>query len=119
MCIDEIGYDCFDDTVYSSADRKQMYNSLAQYLGMDGVSEDKHKRDAAVSIVKTSMQMEFVDRELNRESRNPDPDFSRIDKLITAKKQLSEVINKIQKIMPFLQAVAGNEESLLLLLRRS
>jgi len=97
MCIDEIGYDCFDDTVYSSADRKQMYNSLAQYLGMDGVSEDKHKRDAAVSIVKTSMQMEFVDRELNRESRNPDPDFSRIDKLITAKKQLSEVINKIAK----------------------
>ena len=97
MCVREVGFDCFDDSVYSSEDRKQMYNSLAQYLAVGDVAEDKHKRDAAITIVKTSMQIEFLDRELNRESRSPDPDFSKIDKLITAKKQLNEVINRVAK----------------------
>ena len=97
MCIREVGYDCFDDPVYSSEDRKQMFNSLAQYLASGDVAEDKHKRDAAINIVKTSMQIDFLDRELNRESRSPDPDFMKIDKLIAAKKQLNEVINRAAK----------------------
>ena len=97
MCIREVGYDCFDDPIYSSDDRKQMFNSLAQYLASGDVAEDKHKRDAAINIVKTSMQADFLDRELNRESRSPDPDFSKIDKLIAAKKQLNDIINRAAK----------------------
>lgn len=56
MVIREVGYDCFDDPVYSSDDRKQMFNSLSQYLISGDLSDDKHKRDAAINIVKTQMQ---------------------------------------------------------------
>ena len=43
------------------------------------------------------MQVDFLDRELNRESRSPEPDFGKIDRLIATKKQLSEIINRTAK----------------------
>lgn len=97
QCIREIGYDPFADDVYTSSDRKQMFSSLAQYLTTGDIAEDKHKRDAAIAIVKATMQQEFLDRELNREYKNPDCDYSRVDKIINAKRQLSDIILKSAK----------------------
>lgn len=97
MCESLIGYDCFDDGIYTPEDRRRMYSSLAQYLAAEDISEDKHKRDVVISIVKTSMQMEFLDKELNLASRSPEPDFAKIDRLIGAKKELNSVINQLAK----------------------
>lgn len=111
MCIKEVGYDCFDDTMYSSADRKMMFNSLAQYLNDGDIAEDKHRRDAAISIVKTGMQVEFLDRELNKESRSLEPDYGRIEKLINAKRNLNTVITTMAKENAISTSGAGKRTS--------
>lgn len=61
-----IGYDCFLDSSYSNDDRKYLFNTLAEYL-TDDVIEDNHKLQSIIIMVKTSFQVETINRMINTE----------------------------------------------------
>lgn len=58
--LQSIGYDCFDDESYSNANRKFLFNTLADYL-TDDVLEDSHKLQCVIAMVKTTLQVENID----------------------------------------------------------
>lgn len=109
MCIKEVGYDCFDDPIYSDQDRKDMFTSLAQYLNNGDIAEDKHRRDAAINIVKTNMQIELLDRELTKETKTLAPNWGKIEKLINAKGKLNTVVSTTAKENGISAASAGKK----------
>lgn len=96
-CLRAVGYDCFEDESYSSNDRKQMFAALARYLQMPDVEDDKHKLDGAIEIVKTNHQINLINREINKETIAPNPDFDKISRLTQMKKTLTAVINQTAK----------------------
>lgn len=97
QCLRMVGYDPFDDDSYTFEDRRQLYNSLACYLIMPEVAEDKHKLDSAIEIVKTNLQITWLDKEMNREMRSGVPDLGKVGKLSDTKTALSRAVNQIAK----------------------
>lgn len=87
-----VGYDCFEDENYTDANRKFLFNTLADYL-TDDVIEDPHKMQSVISLVKTTLQVENVDRLINSEFRQKIPDNSLIKSLTEIKDKLSRTIN--------------------------
>jgi phosphopantetheine adenylyltransferase len=87
-----VGYDCFDDENYTDANRKFLFNTLADYL-TDDVIEDPHKMQSVISLVKTTLQVENVDRLINSEFRQKIPDNTLIKSLTEIKDKLSRTIN--------------------------
>jgi hypothetical protein len=87
-----VGYDCFDDENYTGANRKFLFNTLADYL-TDDVIEDPHKMQSVISLVKTTLQVENVDRLINSEFRQKIPDNNLIKSLTEIKDKLSRTIN--------------------------
>lgn len=87
-----VGYDCFDDENYTSANRKFLFNTLSDYL-TDDVIEDPHKMQSVISLVKTTLQVENVDKLINSEFRQKIPDNSLIKSLTEIKDKLSRTIN--------------------------
>lgn len=87
-----VGYDCFDDENYTVANRKFLFNTLADYL-TDDVIEDPHKMQSVISLVKTTLQVENVDKLINSEFRQKIPDNSLIKSLTEIKDKLSRTIN--------------------------
>lgn len=87
-----VGYDCFEDESYTDSNRKFLFNTLADYL-TDDVVEDPHKLQCVISMVKTTLQVENIDRMINAELRQINPDSILIDKLSGIKDKLSRNIN--------------------------
>lgn len=87
-----VGYDCFNDENYTDANRKFLFNTLADYL-TDDVIEDPHKMQSVISMVKTTLQVENVDRLINSEFRQKIPDNSLIKSLTEIKDKLTRTIN--------------------------
>lgn len=96
-CIKDIGYDCFNDPAYTDSDRRFLFNLLASYLLTGDVADDRNKVQAIIEIVKTSLQMEFVNRQINQESRKSALDQEAISKLVNIKSQLQNLLNKTAK----------------------
>lgn len=93
--IQSLGYDCFDDSNYTDADRKFLFNTLADYI-TDDILEDPHKLQSVVAIVKTILQTESIDRRLNEElKRLPLPDYKIISDLTDIKTKLSTTVSKL------------------------
>lgn len=90
--LQSIGYDCFDDESYSNANRKFLFNTLADYL-TDDVLEDSHKLQCVIAMVKTTLQVENIDRMINSELKKGIIDYTLLDKLTAVKDKLSRNIN--------------------------
>ena len=88
-----IGYDCFEDDNYSDENRKFLFNTLADYL-TDDVVEDPHKLQSVITMVKTTLQVEHVDRLINAEFATKKPDSGLVDSLTKIKKNFLDTVNK-------------------------
>jgi len=87
-----VGYDCFEDESYTDLNRKFLFNTLSDYL-TDDVIEDPHKMQCVISLVKTTLQLENVDKLINSEFRQKIPDNSLIKSLTEIKDKLARTIN--------------------------
>lgn len=87
-----VGYDCFEDENYRDADRKFLFNTLSDYL-TDDVIEDPHKLLSAIALVKTILQLDSVDKLINKELRQKLPDNSLVKSLTEIKDKLARTIN--------------------------
>jgi len=87
-----VGYDCFEDENYTDANRKFLFNTLSDYL-TDDVIEDPHKLLSAISLVKTTLQLDSVDKLITSEFRQKIPDNSLIKSLTEIKDKLARTIN--------------------------
>lgn len=90
--IQSVGYDCFEDESYSDSNRKFLFNTLADYL-TDDVLEDPHKLQCVIALVKTTLQVENIDKMINQELKRGIADYVLIDKLSGVKEKLSRNIN--------------------------
>ena len=90
--LQSIGYDCFDDESYSNVNRKFLFNTLADYL-TDDVLEDSHKLQCVIAMVKTTLQVENIDKMINSELKKGVIDYTLLDKLTAVKDKLSRNIN--------------------------
>ena len=63
FCIRELGFDPFDEDVYSSEDRRYMFNLLSNYL-TEEVLEDSHKKMSCIELVKTNLQLMLINNRL-------------------------------------------------------
>lgn len=90
--IQTVGYDCFEDENYTDSNRKFLFNTLSDYL-TDDVIEDPHKLLSAISLVKTTLQVENIDRLINSEFRQKIPDNTLIKSLTEIKDKLSRTIS--------------------------
>lgn len=87
-----VGYDCFEDENYTDANRKFLFNTLADYL-TDDVIEDPHKMQSVIALVKTTLQVENIDKLINSEFRQKIPDNTLIKSLTEIKDKLVRSIN--------------------------
>lgn len=92
--ISTVGYDCFEDESYTEANRKFLFNTLADYL-TDDVIEDPHKLQCVIMMVKTTLQVDSIDKMINKESLGLTPNYDLIKKLSGIKKDLASGINSI------------------------
>ena len=69
--ISQYGYDPFCDESYDDADRKFLFNVLSGYVDDD--EDDAHKRNSAVSLVKTMLQKNKIDALINNELLSSTP----------------------------------------------
>lgn len=92
--LQSIGYDCFDDRSYTETNRKFLFNTLADYL-TDDVLEDPHKTQSAISLVKSMLHLEQMDRAINAEMRRNNPDYDAIAQYSKIKDSIVANISKI------------------------
>lgn len=90
--LQSVGYDCFTDEGYTDANRKFLFNTMADYL-TDDVLEDPHKMQRVISLVKTILQLEIVNRLINNELRQRIPNDSNIKSWTDIKDKLEKTIN--------------------------
>lgn len=90
--LQSVGYDCFTDEGYTDANRKFLFNTMADYL-TDDVLEDPHKMQRVISLVKTTLQLEIVNRLINSELRQRVPNDSNIKSWTDIKDKLERAIN--------------------------
>lgn len=90
--LQSVGYDCFSDEGYTDANRKFLFNTMADYL-TDDVLEDPHKMQRVISLVKTTLQLEIVNRLVNNELRQRIPNDSNIKSWTDVKEKLEKTIN--------------------------
>lgn len=89
-----VGYDCFTDSNYSATDLRYLFNVLADYL-TDSIVEDPHKIQCVISLVKTMLQQDKIDRLISAEFNKRTPDSKTLDTLGTLKKNVNAVIMTI------------------------
>lgn len=92
--ISSIGYDCFEDDNYTDSNRKFLFNTLANYL-TDDVLEDPHKPQCVVTMVKTMLQVETIDRFINASLKQGHIDYELVDRLTGVKNKLVGNINSM------------------------
>ena len=90
--LQSVGYDCFSDEGYTDGNRKFLFNTMADYL-TDDVLEDPHKMQRVISLVKTTLQLESIDKLINGELRKKVPDNTLIKSLTDIKDKLERNIN--------------------------
>ncbi|RKI83720.1 hypothetical protein D7V90_07440 [bacterium 1xD42-87] len=90
--LQSVGYDCFTDEGYTDGNRKFLFNTMADYL-TDDVLEDPHKMQRVISLVKTTLQLDSIDKLINIELRKKIPDNTLIKSLTDIKDKLERTIN--------------------------
>lgn len=92
-CIHLIGYNCFEDEKYTQEQLKFLYNTLSDYL-TDDVVDDPYKIQCMISLTKSHLQVEVVDRLITAELRGGTPNEQRLKNLSDIKIKLCDSINK-------------------------
>lgn len=90
--IQTVGYDCFEDESYTDENRKFLFNTLADYLTDDTI-EDPHKLQCVIAMVKTTLQVDNIDKLINMEFRSKNPNNNLIKSYSDIKDKLSRNIN--------------------------
>lgn len=91
--ISSLGYDCFLDSNYSSADRKFLFNTLSAYL-VDDVLNDPHRTQSAIRLVETLLQSSKLGTLINNELAKTSP-ADTLKTYIEAKDRLDKNINQL------------------------
>lgn len=90
--ISTIGYDPYDDDIYSGADRKFLFNTLSGYLE-DDVVEDGHRLQSAINIAPSMLQRNKIDRLINEQLSLKNADTSLLKTLGDTKASFDRSIN--------------------------
>lgn len=99
------GYDPFPESDYGEGDRKMLHNMLASYVS-DDEDMDPHKRVSAVTMVKTILQRDRVDKLIDFELQAVVP--SQNLKLYSdTKKKLEDIISDLANENGFSAKSAG------------
>lgn len=85
------GYEPFTDEEYNEADQRLLYNMLAGYMA-DEEDADAHKRISAITMVKTILQRERIDRLINAELQSPVPSAN-LKSYTDAKRSFEKIIS--------------------------
>lgn len=103
--INTYGYDPFPEADYGDGDRKMLHNMLAGYIS-DDEDMDPHKRISAVTMVKTILQRDRVDKLIDFELQSVVP--SQNLKLYSdTKKKLEDIISDLANENGFSAKSAG------------
>jgi len=105
-----VGYDCFEDESYTDEDRKFLFNTFADYL-TDEVIEDPHKLQSVILMVKTTLQVENIDKLINAELRKKIPDPQSVSKLTETKNKLTSTINSLANDNGISAKTSGKKKS--------
>ena len=103
--VNTYGYDPFPESDYGEGDRKMLHNMLASYVS-DDEDMDPHKRVSAVTMVKTILQRDRVDKLIDFELQAVVP--SQNLKLYSdTKKKLEDIISDLANENGFSAKSAG------------
>lgn len=92
--ISTVGYDPYDDDIYSDADRKFLFNTLSGYLE-DDVVEDSHRLQSAITLIPTILQRTKVDRLINEQLALKNSDSNLLKTLVETKTGFDRSINSL------------------------
>lgn len=88
------GYDPFKDPSYTQSDLKFLYNTAANYLNDDVVS-DPHRIQSVIELVKTLLQQEKINQLISQEQNKSKPDPKRLKDLVDVKRDYNAVVSTI------------------------
>lgn len=92
--ISTVGYDPFRDPSLSQLDQRYLYNTCADYLDDDTVS-DPHRIQSVLELVNSLLQQDKVNRLITEEYTRAKPDPKRLKDLVDIKKDYSAVVSTI------------------------
>lgn len=104
--VSRLGYDPFSDCGYTDDQLRFLYNTFAGYL-TDAVEQDPHKLQNVLLMVKTFLQLEIVDRNLNIQFNAAQPDSQQIQSLTTIKEKLTKTATSIANENGFAEKTSG------------
>lgn len=88
------GYDPFKDPSYTQSDLKFLYNTAANYLNDDVVS-DPHRIQSVIELVKTLLQQEKINQLISQEQNKSKSDPKRLKDLVDIKRDYNAVVSTI------------------------
>lgn len=95
--ISVVGYDPFDGSGLTDADRRYCFNILACYCDSEGIREDGHKRQAAVQITQLHLQCRKIDDMINEELLQNVVNEKRLKDLSETKNKFLSSISSLAK----------------------
>lgn len=96
-CIRMLGYDPFSDDVYTSNDRKNLFNMLSRYLTDETLLDDPHKLISVIEIVKMQLQVTILQTQTVAMLRAAAPDPNVYKNLTDTLLKLNNSITNIAK----------------------
>lgn len=106
--VQTVGYDCFEDESYTDENRKFLFNTMADYL-TDDIVEDPHKLQCVISLVKTTLQVENINKLINNEFTKPQPNEALLKSLSDIKDKFTRNINSIANDNGISEKGSGNK----------
>jgi len=91
------GYDPFEYSGLTNADRKYCFNVLTGYCDTEGVRDDGHKMLSCIQITNLQLQCKKFDELINEELLQQIPNDSKIKSYTSSKKQLLDSIATLCK----------------------
>lgn len=92
--ITTVGYDPFRDPNLTQLDQRYLYNTCADYLDDDTVS-DPHRIQSVLELVISLLQQDKVNRLISEEYALSKPDPKRLKDLVDVKRDYSSVVSTI------------------------
>lgn len=96
-CIRMLGYDPFSDDVYTTNDRKFLFNTLSRYLTDETLLDDPHKLVSVIEIVKMQLQVTILQTRTVSMLRAAAPDQNTYKSLTDTLSKLSASITNTAK----------------------
>lgn len=104
--VSRLGYDPFADGGHTDEQLRFLYNTFSGYL-TDAVEQDPHKLQNVLMMVKTFLQLEIVDRNLDLQLNLAQPDMQAITSLTNTKEKLTKTATSIANENGFAEKTGG------------